>query len=329
MENLKSGLVLGKFAPLHKGHQFLIETAIKNSDRVTVLIYDCPEVIDIPLKVRAGWIRKIYPNVTVVEGYNGPKETGHEPAIMRLQEEYIKKVIPFTITHFFSSEWYGDHVSRALNAKNIVVDEKRTTFPISGTLVRSNPYKYKNFVHPMVYKDLIKKVVFLGAESTGKTTLAKALAEKFDTVWVPEYGREYWQKNHGSDGKVTLEQLVEIAKGHLESEEIALPQAKNFLIVDTNALTTAMFSRFYHNAVHPELEKITNEIEDRYHHIFVCDIDIPYDDDNGTRNGAEHRLVFQKQIINDLKERGLPFTMVRGDLDQRIKTVEKKLSAVV
>lgn len=57
------GLTLGKFAPLHKGHQLLIETALAEMDDVIVIIYDCPEVTNIPLPVRADWIRQLYPTV--------------------------------------------------------------------------------------------------------------------------------------------------------------------------------------------------------------------------------------------------------------------------
>ncbi len=59
------GLVLGNFAPLHGGHQLLIETALAETDEVTVIVYHAPETTDVPLNVRAGWIRKIYPPVRV------------------------------------------------------------------------------------------------------------------------------------------------------------------------------------------------------------------------------------------------------------------------
>lgn len=60
MKMKKTGLTLGKFAPLHKGHQYMIETALQEMDEVYVLIYDTP-VIPIPLSIRAGWIREMYP----------------------------------------------------------------------------------------------------------------------------------------------------------------------------------------------------------------------------------------------------------------------------
>ncbi len=152
---MKIGLVLGKFAPLHKGHQYLIETALSQMDKTYVMIYDRPEVIDIPLKTRANWIRKIYPKAHVLEAPSGPPDSKGDPQIMRQHEEFIRANLPEPITHFFSSEWYGDYISKALGAENILVDMDRKKFPISGTMVRSDPHKYKNFLHPFVYKDFV------------------------------------------------------------------------------------------------------------------------------------------------------------------------------
>src|SRR5690606_31117894 len=106
---------------------------------------------------------------------------------------------------------------------------------------RNAPYENRQYVSPIVYRDLIKKAVLLGAPSTGKTTLAAALAERLDTVWMPEYGREYWEL-HQVERRLTLEQLEEIAVGHLEREERLLQEARDVFIADTNAITTYMFS---------------------------------------------------------------------------------------
>lgn len=153
----KIGLTIGKFAPLHKGHQFLIETALREMDEFFAIIYDCPEVINIPLKTRAEWIKKIYPSVRVIEAYDSPKRIGHDEESIKVQVDYImEKVRDTKITHFYSSEWYGECVAKALGAINILVDLKREKFPVSGTLSRSDYEKYKNMIHPIVYQDLLR-----------------------------------------------------------------------------------------------------------------------------------------------------------------------------
>ena len=73
--NRNHGFVLGKFCPFHRGHQLLVETALRECDRVTLLIYPC-SFYPIPLSVRANWVRSLYPEVEVIEGWGGPESTG-------------------------------------------------------------------------------------------------------------------------------------------------------------------------------------------------------------------------------------------------------------
>jgi HTH-type transcriptional repressor of NAD biosynthesis genes len=326
------GLTLGKFAPLHKGHQFLIETALAEMDEVIVMVYDCPETIAVPLSVRAAWIRQLYPTVRVIEAWDGPTEIGDTPQIKAMHETYVlKQLSGLTITHFYSREFYGDHMSAALGAVNRLVDwtpesswEQRTAVPISATQVRTNPFKHRNYLHPWVYRDLIINVVFLGAPSTGKTTLAEALAAHYQTVWMPEYGREYWE-THQVNRRLSLEQLEEIATGHLEREDELLVNANRYLFTDTNALTTYRFSLYYHGAASPQLTHMADRCTARYDLVFLCDIDIAYDD-TWDRSGEENREVFQKQIISDLLVRKIPFFTVRGSLEARIGYVQQILA---
>ena len=182
MENTQ-GLTLGKFAPLHKGHQLVIETALAETDQVSVIIYDAVEVTPIPLNVRAQWIRRLYPSVNVIEAWDGPTEVGNTPEIQRSHEQYIIDHLKVSgITHFYSSEFYGQPMSVALGAINRLVDPSRKTVPISGTTIRQNPFLYREFISPIVYQDLIINIVFLGAPSTGKTTIARRMAEEYKTV---------------------------------------------------------------------------------------------------------------------------------------------------
>jgi HTH-type transcriptional regulator, transcriptional repressor of NAD biosynthesis genes len=324
MPPLKRGLTLGKFAPLHRGHQHMIETAIEETDEVIVIIYDSPEVTDIPLPVRSGWIKTLYPQVKVIEAWGGPEETGYTPEIKRMHEDYIIGLLGgIQITHFYSSELYGEHMSEALGAVNRQVDPSRSRFPVSGTLVRQEPYAYKNMVDPLVYRDMITRVVFMGAPSTGKTTLTAFLAERGSTVWMPEYGREYWE-THQIERRLTLEQLEEIAAGHLEREEQQILDARGVLFVDTNAITTYMFSLDYHGEATPGLMQMAREASLRYDLVFVCDTDIPYDD-TWDRSGDVQRHIFQKRILADLHMRKIPYILLRGTLEERAERVEEIL----
>jgi NadR type nicotinamide-nucleotide adenylyltransferase len=321
----RRGLTLGKFAPLHKGHQFLIETALAEVDDLTVIIYDCPETTPVPLSVRADWLRRLYPSVQVVEAWDGPLEVGDTPEIRRMHEDYVLERLKIrNVTHFYSSEFYGEHMSRALGAVNRVVDAARATVPISATQIRADPLAARAFLDPLVYRDLITNVVLLGAPSTGKTTLAARLAHHYGTVWMPEYGREYWEQ-HQVERRLSCGQLVALAEGHLAREEALLAQANRYLFTDTNALTTAHFSWYYHQAVPPRLVELAQQASARYDLVLVCDSDIPYDD-TWDRSGEVNRLVFQKQVFAELRVRKIPFVVVRGDLAARVRQVAQVLA---
>ena len=314
--NKTRGLTLGKFAPLHKGHQLVIETALQEMDEVIAIIYDCPQTTDVPLPVRANWIRTLYPSVHVVEAWDGPVEIGNTDEIRKAHEDYILNQLKIRgVTHFYSSEFYGDHMSSALGAINRVVDSSRNIVSVSATEIRKAPFAFREFLHPRVYRDLVTNVVFVGAPSTGKTTIAEHLAREYKTVWMPEYGREYWQQ-YQVGRRLSLKQLEQIAEGHLAREETLLRSANRFLFSDTNALTTLMFAIYYHGEATTRLKDLANEAGARYDLVFLCDRDIPYDD-TWDRSGALNRDVFQKQVVADLILRKIPFFTLRGNLEDR------------
>jgi HTH-type transcriptional repressor of NAD biosynthesis genes len=317
---VKKGMTLGKFAPLHRGHQLVIETGLAEMDEMVVVIYDAPETTTIPLAVRSGWIRSLYPSVKLIEAWDGPTEVGYSPELMRGHEHYLIETLSLSgVTHFYCSEPYGVHVSAALGAIDRRVDDTRDLIPVSATEVRKNPFACHKYVHPTVYRDLITNVVFLGAPCSGKSTLAEYLAKEFNTEWVSEYGREYWEK-HQVNRRLNPEQLVEIAETHIEREDLLLQKSNAYLFTDTNAITTATFARYYHGEIDPRLVALADQAGRRYDLIFVCDIDIPYQD-TWDRSGEVTRVVFQKQVISDLNQRKVPFIMLSGSLKERVSRV--------
>lgn len=317
------GLTLGKFAPFHRGHQALFETALSEVEELVAMVYDAAEVTPAPLPMRAGWIRALYPRVRVIEAWDGPLENGTTPEIERRHEDYVRRHVE-GITHFYSGEFYGAHMSRALGAADRRIGK---SVPVSGTLIRQDPYRYREFLDPVVYRDLIAKIVFLGAPSTGKSTLAARLAEEYGTVWMPEFGREYWNQ-HQVDRRLTLAQLEEIGEIHLERENALAAQANRYLFCDTNAITTYMFSRYYHGAATPRLEELALRAASRYDLVFLCADDIPYED-HFDRSGGVFRRIFQKMIVADLKLRRLPFRRLRGPLEARLAEVRSVLQGFV
>jgi NadR type nicotinamide-nucleotide adenylyltransferase len=250
---------------------------------------------------------------------------------MRLQEEYVKRILTEhgllrEVTHFISSEWYGEHMAKSLDAINIIIDQERQRVPVSGTMVREWPFQWRRSLHPIVYKDLVKKVVFLGAESTGKSTMAEYMASKYATKYMHEYGRQYWQ-TYNIKGRLNPDQLCNIAMGHVDHEERLIDDSDRYLFVDTNAITTYMFAMHYHGSALPYLVDMAKKAETRYDLTFLCGDDIPYHED-GTREGDEHRHKFQKMIREDLDQRGVKYVLLEGDLQTRAEKIDEILKGI-
>jgi NadR type nicotinamide-nucleotide adenylyltransferase len=321
------GLFLGKFAPFHRGHEFMINEALKTVEHLTVLIYEAPGLTDVPLKRRASWIREFNSKIEVIECDDGPTFVSYETEGMHQHERFvISKLGERKISHFFSSEPYGKHMSTALGAKDMRIDERRSNVPISSTKIREDLYAHRSFLSPRVYFDHLTKVVLLGAPSTGKSTLAEKLAEHYKTTYMPEYGREYWEKNN-VQRRLTPEQLLEIAITHRERELTMAYEASQYFFVDTNAITTKIFSHYYHGDSLPGLHELSNEAKDRYDCVILCGDDIPYDD-TADRSGEGNRVDFQRTTTEELKEMRIKYHEVNGSIEHRIAQVSRILETL-
>ena len=139
----------------HKNfNQYLIETALKEMDKLIVIVYDT-DLIDIPTEKRAEWIKEAYPNVEIRFAHNPPSQYGLDEKSVNIQMEYLSKIIDKSdgITHFYSSEKYGASVAKYLDLIDRRVDNKRENVPIRATQVRENLEENKKWLNENVYND--------------------------------------------------------------------------------------------------------------------------------------------------------------------------------
>lgn len=153
----KVGFTIGKFAPFHKGHQYLLETALKEMEEVYVVIYDT-DVIDVNVEQRAKWIKELYPNINIIYAFNSPKQYGLDEKSVNIQMEYLSDLIKdIPVTHFFSSEPYGEKVAEYLNIENRLVDKERISVPISARIIRNDYKENRNYLENFIYEDIKNK----------------------------------------------------------------------------------------------------------------------------------------------------------------------------
>jgi len=168
---------------------------------------------------------------------------------------------------------------------------------------------------------MIKRVAIVGAESTGKTTLAQELAAHFKTVWVPEYGRQYTEVSVGRevlfDYQWSKEEFVHIAQKQVELEDQLAQTANRVLVCDTDVLATCIWQERYMGSCSPEVEKIASQR--RYDLYLLTDCDIPFTQD-GLRDGEHLRQWMTNRFRDELQERQLRWTFVYGSPQQRLKT---------
>ena len=351
----RHGLVIGKFYPPHAGHQHLVRAAASGARRVTVVVM-AARVESLALERRVAWLREIHadePNVTVTGiGDDHPVDLTSDAvwnAHVALMREAVAGVTDEPPDAVFTSEVYGDELAQRLGARHVAVDPARAAFPVSGSAVREDPVAHWHALAPCVREHLAWRVVLVGAESTGKTTLAAELAAKLaarggawsDCTWVPEIGRDYTVEKleaarEGAAGTTTaMEDLVwtssdfvAIARAQGEHERRHARAGAPVLICDTDAFATAVWHERYVGQRSAATEALGDAAP--YHlYLLTHDADVPFVQD-GVRDGEAIRRWMTERFATRLTEDGRRWRWLRGNRTERIErahaTIDELLS---
>lgn len=336
----RRGLVVGKFCPLHRGHMLVIQSAIDACDEVIVISYTKPDFEGCGRAAREAWIKALFPRVRALaiddeslaalrpaDGASHWDMIPHNDASDAIHREFTGwlcwTVLRTTVDAVFTSEGYGDGLAHALSAYfasrssgatpvgHVSVDMERSAIPISGSAIRADPHANRRFLDPRVYASMVKRVCILGGESSGKTSLARALAAHLDTTWAAEFGRDLWEEKGGD---LQFDDMLHIAEVQAARELSLSEQASQWLICDTSALVTAFYSIDLFGAIDPALALLT---ERRYAATFVCVPDFQFVQD-GTRRGDSFRQRQHKWYVDELDRRGISYTLLYGSLESRV-----------
>jgi NadR type nicotinamide-nucleotide adenylyltransferase len=342
------GLVVGKFSPLHRGHELVVRRAFEMCGEVMLISYSKPEFAGCEAERRERWLGQLFPNarrLMVTDDWlrqrfpalNGsvtvPPNDAEESVHRRFVGFLCAQGLGVTVDAVFTSEDYGDGFARELTAyfrehdssapevRHVLVDRARHEVPISGAQIRANIEANRQWLSPNVYASFVRRVCILGGESSGKSTLAEALATHFGTVHVSEYGRELWESTNGS---LTYEDMLHIAETQVAAEDLACLGAKRFLFCDTSPLTTLFYSQHLFQRADAKLEQLA---ERPYDLVVVCAADFAFVQD-GTRQDANFRERQNAWYFYELNRRRVPFLQVTGGLKERIAQVTERLRSV-
>ncbi len=172
------------------------------------------------------------------------------------------------------------------------------------------------------------KVVLFGPESTGKTTLAKQLAEHYNTLWVPEYMREYLQKKWDDNKElVSKSDLIPIAEGQLILEKKVSQKVKNLLICDTNLLELKVYSEYYYDGFCPA--PIVEEATKNNYSIYLLTyVDTPWEADI-LRDRPNNREEMFRIFEAELQKQGFPYKILVGNEKERFNKAVEIIDALI
>ncbi len=318
------GLVLGKFMPPHLGHVYLVDFARHYCEELTVLVGTlASEPIDGAL--RFAWMQQLFaPDVRVLHLTEElPQESGEHPDFWQLWQDAIEAIVPEKIDYVFASEDYGHKLAEVLGATYVPVDQARELVPVSGTAVRRDPMAHWAYIPAIVRPYFVRRVCVFGPESTGKTTLTRALAKHYATIGVGEYARRLLEQKNGLCERDDIER---IARGQMASEDALASAANRLMFCDTDLLLTTIWSKtlFGHCPAWIEAEAAHRS----YDLYLLMEIDVAWVADP-VRYLPDDRAAFMQRCIEALERKGCRYVRISGGWDERFEAARAAVDAML
>jgi len=321
---MKQGLVIGKFLPLHLGHEALIRYAASHCDELIVLL-GVKKDESIPGHLRLKWLWETFRDNSSIHIEYTDDELPDSPVssrdVSKVWADYLTDRFP-DVRIIISSEEYGEFLAEYMGIEHKYFDVERKKIPVSGTMIRESPHRHWEHLSRSAKRYYLKKICIFGAESTGKSILTQKLAEYYNTAYVPEIARDIID---ASGGDVTFELIEKIGPSHGEAILRSIPVANRFLFVDTDVEITRLFSDYYFQKtpVFPPWVYAANKF-DLY--IFP-DTDVPYVED--PQRDSEHmREIFKEKLLSVLNKKNADYLIIKGSWEERfrqsVKAIEER-----
>lgn len=320
MKKFKKGMVLGKFMPMHVGHEYLIHFARQYCDELVVVV-DCLEGQTTSAELRKHVVQEQVPGVTVVAlTRNMPQDPSDTAEFWGIWKEALDEAFGGTPDVFIASGDYGWKLAKVLGCEFVQCDISRESLPISATEIRAKPFKHWRYLSASSREHYMKKVCFLGPESAGKSTCARKIAELFETAYVPEYAKGVVECQQG---KFYEHNVPDVALAQVRSERALARLVNRLLVCDTDALTTLIWSEFLYGRHTESLDQLVRE--SHYDQTFLFDgltpwVPAPHRAVLENAGAVEVRANFLELCKYWLNHFNRPYLLVGGTYDERFNT---------
>lgn len=338
----KVGMYGGKFLPFpHLGHVFAMIKASTMVDELHVIVShdtayekklcEGSKVDHVNYTMRKRWWTQIAKDLQHVHIHEVYEEQTGNFSDWEKGRDGILNTIGKEVDVVFSSEHDYTPIFDKLypKAKHVVIDSKRETYNISGTKIRTEGIlKHWDMIPNIVKPYFAKKVVVVGTESSGKSSMVKNLATLFNTSYVEEHGRTFYEELGGCEGITIREDYAEIAFEHKHHEKNALKKANKVLFIDTEAIVTQYFSMVYLGETQDVLEEIVKL--QKYDMWLFLEPDVRWVDD-GTRSFGDQEVRDRNNELlkSMLKANGVEYVTVSGGYQERLDTAVDSVNSLL
>lgn len=342
---MSRALVIGKLWPPHAGHHACIAAAREVADEVDVVICDDPRQQP-GAEARAAWVRDEAPDVdvTVVPDICA----GHWPdpcpdACSQRWADHLRSHGLGPWRAVVANEPYGGRFAEALGARPVAPDPSRTVVATSGTSIRSDLASGWPHLGPATRAGLTRRVVVVGAESTGTTTLTVALAATLSCAASPEMGRHLSAALAEAAGGIEAvrwrpEDFVTVVRGQerLDREAVEAqarddrhrpPAGGPIVVCDTDALATVVWERRYCGTATPAVAEAARSRPPLLY-LITSPEGVPFVQD-GLRDGEHLRLGMHAEMRSALAEQDVPWVEVSGSPADRVADAMRAVAATV
>lgn len=322
------GMYGGSFDPLHTGHVRCIKEAASMCEKLYIVLSYSRQRDYIPMEMRYRWLLQETKDIKgikiiLLEDTALSKEEYNADEYWESGKDFVLKQIGDKVDVVFcGSDYLGsDRYEKLYNCH--VHYFERAQCNISSTEIRKNPLLYWDYLPQHVKPYFVKKVVFVGGESTGKSTIVERLATIFHTNYLEEVGRDICAYA-GTESSMIADDFYEIILKHKAKEFDLIKESNRFLFVDTEAITTLWFSQFLLDDANDKrkIEKLAEAVVaiNEFALVFFMEPTVPFVQD-GTRNEeiAANRKLYSEQIKSLLLRYGIEFICLDGNYEERFE----------